>query len=254
MPTSPATPDPDQPDSGVTGAVGSAKALTEAERTELLAGNRRAREEARAKEAAKEVAKNPAAESGDDAAQMLDPARVPGVVATAPRSAGPRRGLLIGLIALIAALVIGLGVLGYAFARADNGGLGPDSGLGGQAMADAQKYAAEMLTYQPGGYADLDRRIRAIATADFADRYIEASPEARRGNDAAEVTSVGTAVDAGLTSISAEQAVVLVAVDHTLSSPELPSAGADGVTYQRRVTVTLVRDGDRWLVSDFVTI
>ncbi|MFZ2511578.1 MAG: hypothetical protein WAW85_10885 [Gordonia sp. (in: high G+C Gram-positive bacteria)] len=266
MPTSADNPDPTDPiveglDSGDPGTVEvgmpeSAKALTESERKKLLAENRRVREEARRKEVAKsgdgEAAD--AVSGGEDETEVIDPARVPGVVTAPARPNRPVRGLLIGLCALIAALLIGLGVLGYFYAQSQDGRLGPDSGIGQQAMADAQQYAAEMLTYQPGGYADLDRRIRAIATPDFADRYIEASPEARRGNDAAEVTSVGTAVDAGLTSISGDHAVVLVAVDHTLSSPELPSAGADGVTYQRRVKVTLTRDGDRWLVADFVTI
>lgn len=295
MPTSADEPDRDQPDRSADGpeatqarGPGVAKALTEAERKELLAENRRARADARRREAAKRPADDsgdPAsadtgarnAESDDEAADQaaqgeaaqgdvaqgdaaqgdtgaaVDPSRVPGVV-TAARPRRPGRGLLIGLCSLIAVLVVGLGVLGYLYAQSGDGGLGPDSGVGQEAMADAKQYATDMLTYQPGGYADLDQRIRAISTPDFADRYIEASPEARRGNDEAEVTSVGTAVDAGLTSISDDRAVVLVAVDHTLSSPELPSAGADGVTYQRRVQVTLTRDGDRWLVSDFITI
>ena len=145
-------------------------------------------------------------------------------------------------------------MLGYLYASASRDALGPDSDLGRSALADAKKYAALIVTYEPDDYAALDREIRAVSTPDFAERYIKASQEARRGNDEAKASSVGTARAAGLESLSRSQAVVLVALDQVVTSPDLPSAGDEGLEYQTRLQITLARDGDRWLVSELLTI
>ncbi|GAC57108.1 hypothetical protein GOHSU_16_00640 [Gordonia hirsuta DSM 44140 = NBRC 16056] len=245
-------------------------ALTADERAELLAKNRSAREEARLKEAAKKAAGTGAAQDSEaadddggdgdsnghgdgDGDDTGDRTRVPGRIATASRAAGARRFLPIGLSAVIAGLVVAVAVLAILLVRASDDGLGPDSGIGAQALTDAKDYAAAVVTYSPDDYSALDRKIREISTPDFADRFITSSQQAREGNDEAKATSRGSAVDAGLMSISRDQAVVLVALDHSVTSPELPSAGEEGLEYQSRVRVTLTRDGDRWLLGDLVT-
>ena len=237
----------------------SSSALTPAERAEMLADNRRTREKLRAAEAKKasDDRNDDEQESddnvGDDVdGDPVDPSRVPGKVVTQP-SRGRGRGLLAGLVALIVALAVAVGVLAYLLASADRG-VALDSGAGEQALTDAKTYAAQVVTYGPGDYSDLDRRIREFSTPDFADRYIQASQDARRGTDEAKASSVGTAIAAGAESISDDEAVVLVALDQKVTSPELPAAGDEGLEYQTRVRVTLQRDGDRWVLADLVTI
>ncbi|WP_440713874.1 hypothetical protein [Gordonia sp. FQ] len=224
------------------------------QRAELLADNRKTREELRARETAKDATDDESdGESGDEqpAAGPVDPARVPGRVPNRP--AGRPKKLVGVLVALVVALAVACGVLGYLYATADQGGEGIDSAAAKSALADAKKYAAEVVTYSPGNYSDLDRRIREISTKEFADRYVESSQDARRGNDEAKASSVGTAVNAGLTSLTSDQAVVLVALDQKVTSPEVQS-GKDGIPYQTRVLLTLKRDGDRWLIADLETI
>lgn len=235
-----------------------AKALTSDEREALLADNRRTREELRAKEAAKngiDDDDDDAAPTGDAGLGDTDPSRVPGKVPATTRSrAASRRKVVTGvLVALVVALAISTGVLAYLYATED-GGETVDSAAATSALADAQKYAAEIVTYQAGDYSNLDQRIRQISTKDFADRYVQSSQEARKGNDAAKASSVGTAVGAGLQKLTGDEAVVLVALDQKVTSPELPSAGKDGIDYQSRVLITLHRDGDRWVVADLDTI
>lgn len=210
-------------------AVRRASTLTAAEREDLLAENRRTREEL-----------------------VADQSRVPGKV-VAPDGGSGGRAVVIALSAVVAALLIAVGVLSYFVATADEGD-GPGTDIGTQALTDAREYAALVVTYAPGEFADLDRRIREISTPEFADRYIASSQDARRGTDEAKAASVGTGVAAGLESIDDEQAVVLVALNQKITSPDLPSAGEDGLAYQTRVRVSLQRDGDRWLLSDLVTL
>ena len=205
------------------------------DRDELLAENRRNREAART-EAQEKAAKK----------RLAD--RLPGRVDDEEQQ---RRGpsltaLLAVLAAILAVTTIVFGVL--AFRGGDS--LGPESGIGEQAVTDAKKYAVDIVTYDAGDYAALDKRIRDFSTPAFAKRYIDSSQEARRGNDEAKASSTAKAVAAGLQSISETQAVVLVALDQKVTSPDLPVAGEDGIDYRTRVLISLQRDGDRWLVSD----
>lgn len=243
-------------------SAGASSALTPAEREELLANNRRTREELRAAEAKKagdadeeaggEEAADGESDGGESDGEPVDPSRVPGKIVT-ERSGGRSRKLVAGLTVLIVALAVTVGVLAYLLSSGDRG-VALDSGAGEQALADAKNYAAQVVTYGPGDYSDLDRRIREFSTSDFADRYIKASQDARRGTDEAKASSVGTAIAAGVESITDDEAVVLVALDQKVTSPELPAAGDEGLEYQTRVRVTLQRDGDRWVLSELVTI
>lgn len=248
--------------------------MTSAEREELLAANRRARDELRAKEAAKKEAAKKGdgapvgtagdpdggdADGGDAGGEGLTRGRSAGGAGERPdRSAAPaaqrswrRAALALGALALI--LAVATGVLAYLYAAGDDG-LGPDSGLGQSALQDGQRYAEQIVTYSAGDYSALDKQIRAISTPEFADRYIQSSQEARKGNDEAKASSTATARAAGLQSISADKAEVLVALDQKITSPELPSAGEEGLEYQRRVVITLARDGDRWIVADLAQV
>lgn len=216
--------------------------MTPAEREELLAANRRAREAAREQAGDDEV---PPASGSEPGVRGKPAPEAP----SATRS--PWITPLLG--AATAALAVATGVLAYLYATAGDG-LGPDSGLGKSAVDDAKRYAEQIVTYSAGDYAALDKQIRSISTPEFADRYIQSSQEARKGNDEAKASSTATAQVAGLESITDAKAQVLVALDQQITSPELPSAGEAGLEYQRRVLISLVRDGDRWVVADLTQV
>lgn len=194
---------------------------------DFLAANRANRERIRAEAAAKSV------DSSTADAGPTGPAEL-------------RGWLLPASAAVIVVLVVAVGVLGYLLATADDADALDRDG----ALRDAKSYAAEMFTYQTGRYDDLDRRIRAISTPAFADEYITSSQLARKANDEAKASSKGAATSAGIVSISDTEAVVLVALDMTVTSPEATALGQGNGPSQSRVEMTLTRDSDRWVVSD----
>lgn len=166
-----------------------------------------------------------------------------------PRSGVAPRGIVIGLGALVVVLAVAVGVLGYLLATSD-GDDGPATSARSEAVDQAKKYATSVLTYSSGDYAGLDKRIRAISTPEFADRYIKSSQDARKGNDAVNASGTATAPAAGLITIDDSTAKVLVAVDQHVNTPLAPAVGPEGIDYQSRVEITLKRDGDQWKLSD----
>ncbi|MFT4199470.1 hypothetical protein [Gordonia sp. (in: high G+C Gram-positive bacteria)] len=214
----------------------------------FLAANRKKRAAAR-EEAAKEAARKDARTPG-----KVDNPKGGLVAALTDRfDADKLIGWLLAACAVLAVLVIGLGVWGFRAshiaAQTD-----PQSSHGQSALKAARDSAAALTTYQAKDYGDLDRRIRDISTTDFADKYIKSLPDARKGTQAADASSKGAATSAGVIKLTADKAEVLVALDQTITAPEIAAVMPDGHLYQSRVKVTLVRDGGRWLVDDFAVL
>ncbi|MFT4126507.1 MAG: hypothetical protein QM662_09775 [Gordonia sp. (in: high G+C Gram-positive bacteria)] len=211
---------------------------------DFLAANRRAREQLRAEEQ-RTADRVPRRLSDDDAARAG---------AARFRIAGSRR--LFVLIALLVVAVVGLGtstgVLAYRLAAEQPAAPADTDRV---AVLDAAKrYASSLATYDPADYADLDRRIRAVSTPDFAKTYIQASADARAGNGNARGVSKATARYAGIESLEPGRAVVLVALDQRVTSPQIAEQVPDGVPYQSRVRVTLVHRDGRWQLDDLATV
>lgn len=252
------------PSKGTTSRVPTpAPEVSPLDREEFLAANRtnrakfRTEAEKKAARRARRAGADPAAAADDD--PVGDPVpdapapadadvtadRLPGRVAPEKRRRSPA---LLTLAALVAVLAVAVGVLGYLYAAAGDDSTAVDGELGRSAIDDAKRFAVEMVTYESSDYDDLDRRIREISTGEFADVYIGASAEARRAT--AEVQSRafnGVAESAGLISLSEDAAEVLVALDYDTSSPEVTQI----IDYQARVQISLVREGDRWLLGGF---
>lgn len=241
---------------------------------EFLAANRenraKARERADAKAAKAEAKRD--AQANRDGAGGADRTvgdrddRVPrkltpdaAAVTTTAGWLGRRRlvvALLGGLTGAVIVLAILAGFFGYRYfdTRDQLDQASPSSAFGKSAMDTARTYAATIGTYDPDNYGDLDQRIRAISTPAFADSYITSSQDARKGNANARGESKAESKEAGLESLSATKAVVLVTLDQVVKVPELQSTEPDGISYQSRVKITLKRDGNRWLISDLETV
>ncbi|GAB19257.1 hypothetical protein GOEFS_077_00490 [Gordonia effusa NBRC 100432] len=229
---------------------------------DFLAENRanraKARDEAAAKEAKAQAKlakrdKTTGADTEDD--------RRPRKIDSRPKTSRVRSsrvvtGLLVGLCVAVIALAALAGFFGYRYyeTRDELAAQSASSQYGKDAMDTARRYAATIGTYDPDNYADLDRRIRGISTPSFADSYITSSQDARKGNTNARGASKAESKYAGLESLSATKAVVLVTLDQVVKVPDLQSAEPNGIPYQSRVKITLKRDGDRWLISDLETV
>ena len=225
------------------GDGGSVTVVTPVERSELLESNRRNREKARDEVAAKQRKED------EKAAKRAAKASGPRERATVTL----RQSAVIAAIAVLAVLLAGVGTLTYLYVHERGKADSPDLVAGAlsadtPAITAASEYAESVLTYNWGDYADLDRRLREFSTPEFADLFIAQSQEPRKANDEAQVSATAEVVGAGLMSQADGEAEVLLAIDRTITSPQLESI-PDGDRQQGRIRVTLVKSGDRWLLS-----
>lgn len=160
------------------------------------------------------------------------------------------------LSVLLVLALVAAGVFAYLYRQADDRAddAGQVNELRPGAVEVAGDYAATLMTYDSANFAELDSRITDISTPAFAKDFIEGSRQAREGSANAQAVAKATIKDSGVQSISSTEAVVLVALDQTITSPQTSGELPDGIPYQSRVKVTLQREGDRWLLSDFSVI
>lgn len=220
---------------------------------EFLMANRRERERLRAESQRKANSDRVPRRLGKGESASMAPPR--------PRRrgwsiAGSRR--LFAVVTILVILVIGLGistgVLAYQLSRADSAVSGPSEAERAKVIDTAKRYAATLSTYSAADYGDLDTRIRAISTPDFAKTFIASSQDARAGNANAKGVSKAVADHGGIESMSAANAVVLVSLDQTVTSPDLASQVPEGIPYQSRVLVTLTKQDGRWLLGGFKVV
>lgn len=206
---------------------------------------RAAAEAKRAKEAAREERR-----AGRGAVATSD-----GQAADRPVRRGGRWTVPVLSILLIAALVAA-GVFAYLYREADSRAAGDDqvNDLRPSAVEDAGRYAADLLTYDSANFAELDARITEISTPAFAKDFIEGSRQAREGSANAQAVASAKPKEAALQSISSTDAVVLVAMDQTVKSPQTDAELPEGIPYQSMVKVTLERVNGKWLISDFKVV
>ncbi len=243
-----------------TGADEQSGDVTPLDGDDFLAANRRNRERHRdeaARKSARKARRGAAPEPADD--------RVPGKIAGPPgRSAGRRRQIAgsrrlfvaVGiLVVAVVALAISTAVLAVALhdARSTVAST-PDDAARRTALDTAERYAVTLTTYDSANYADLDRRIREISTPEFARTYIQSSQDARAGNTQAKGTSTAVAEHAGIVSMTPDRAVVLVALDQTVTSPEIGKQVPDGIPYQSRVQITLAERDGEWKLDELSTV
>ncbi|MGV9859267.1 hypothetical protein ACWDTD_11515 [Gordonia sp. NPDC003425] len=174
------------------------------------------------------------------------------------RIAGSRRlfVLVASLVTLVAILAVATAVLAYEYARAEDrvAAAGPTDADRRAVLDTAKRYAVQLTSYDPANYADLDRRIREISTPEFAKSYIASSADARKGNANAKGVSTAKADNAGIESMTTDKAVVLVALDQTVTSSEIAAQVPQGIPYQSRVKLTLVRRDGTWLLDDLSAV
>ncbi|MDX2357481.1 hypothetical protein [Dietzia sp. PP-33] len=150
-----------------------------------------------------------------------------------------RAGRLLGA-AVVAALLVACGVLGYLVWQDHR-----EDELRRTAADDASRLVVQLASYD---HTDVDANLDAVtaeATPEFAERYREVSDGLRELLSSGEGTSVGTVPHSAVESVDPESAVVLVFLDQEISNVTVPEGRVD----TSRMIVTLVRDGNRWLLD-----
>ncbi|MDV8000015.1 hypothetical protein [Rhodococcus sp. IEGM 1408] len=152
----------------------------------------------------------------------------------------PIRPGRVAVALIVVALLAACGYLG-SLAWADH----REDELRRSATEDAARLVVQLATYD---HTDVDANLDAVvaeATPGFADRYREVSEGLRELLASGQGTSAGTAAYAGVQSVDAGRAVVLVFLDQEVTNVTVPEGRVDS----SRMVVTLIRDGDRWLLD-----
>lgn len=163
---------------------------------------------------------------------------------TGPEATAPPRGGKVGrLVAavVIVALLAATAVLGYLLWQGQQ-----EDELRRTATDDASRLVVQLASYN---HTDVDENLAVVtaeATPDFAERYREVSEGLRELLASGKGTSAGTVTHAAAESVDEERAVVLVFLDQEITNITVPEGRVDS----SRMVVTLVRDGDRWLLDD----
>ncbi|MBA4025963.1 MAG: hypothetical protein C0482_26750 [Gordonia sp.] len=239
---------------------------------EFLEANRRNRDKMRAAAAARRAKEEARARRREtpwwrrtpavvaEAVESQPPARDADAATAPPVDDVPtatRSGRVVpALSVLLVAALVAAGVFAYLYREADDRANAADqvNQLRPAAVESAKQYAGDLMTYDSADFGALDSRITDISTPEFAKDFIEGSRQAREGSANAEAVATAVVKDAGVVSISSTEAVLIVALDQTITSPQTARDLPDGIPYQSRVKITLTRDGDRWVIADFEVI
>ena len=149
------------------------------------------------------------------------------------------RNALISLMAV--ALVAALAVLGFRMYSANQ-----EDTLRQEALDTARDYSTIMSSFD---YQNLDVNkdtIASMSTDEFAGTYRTMVDSLREVVAGGQGQASATATDVGIGSLDDSSAKVLVFVDQQAKNLAAP----EGNTQKYRMVVSLVRSGDRWLVSN----
>ncbi|WP_241665677.1 h domain protein [Prescottella subtropica] len=158
-----------------------------------------------------------------------------------PSGGSGTRGLAVVAGVLVAALVVGVGWLGWGYlqdrateqARVDS-------------VAAASAQAEAMLSYD---HTEVDQQLAAAAdglTGDFKAEYEKLVQETIVPGAKEKKITVQATVQAGaVVSVTPDDAVVLLFVNQITTSEEMPDAATTG----SRVRMEMHKDGDRWLTG-----
>ncbi|PZU02618.1 MAG: hypothetical protein DI630_07650 [Gordonia sp. (in: high G+C Gram-positive bacteria)] len=210
---------------------------------------RRAKEEARARRRSGRWWRRSAAAAPDTAVESES-------ADAEPERFGDGRLTVRVLSVLLVVALAAAGVFVYLYRDADSRADSADrvNQLRPGAVQLAGEYATTLLTYDSADFAALDERITEISTPAFARDFIEGSRQAREGTANAQAVAKAEVVSAGVISVSSTEAVVLLAIDQTVTAPGTAEQFPDGVPYQSRVEVTLQWMPDGWKLADFKVI
>ena len=184
------------------------------------------------------IPRSVAASGSSETSSGPDASASPNPLGPAGNAARGRRVIIASVIVILLLVVAALGYVLWQAHRQDE--------LRHSAAEDASRLVVQLATYD---HPDVDANLDAVvaeATPGFADRYREVSEGLRDLLASGEGTSKGTVSHAAVESVDGDTAVVLVFLDQEVTNVTVPEGRVDS----SRMVVTVVRDGDRWLLDD----
>ncbi|RZS31221.1 Mce-associated membrane protein [Herbihabitans rhizosphaerae] len=150
------------------------------------------------------------------------------------------------LAAVLAVLLGAAGFLGYQWYRLDR----IESTRDG-ALTAAKQYATDLASYDHTRIAENFAVVSKNATEKFTKQYEQVSAVLTKLIQDHKATSLGNVLAAGVTSLDEDdagrdRAVVVLFVDQNITNTNSPETRAD----RNRIHMTLVNDGDHWLMDD----
>jgi Mce-associated membrane protein len=155
------------------------------------------------------------------------------------------RGRLVAEIAGLALIVVLAVALVVTLVQRSGGG-SDDSGRA-SAIAAAKAYATDVSTYDYRHLARDFGRVEAESTPAFRSSFVHSSDGLSKVLTEYKATATGKVLRAGVVSATANQAVVILFVNQTVANTAQTSGPT---TDDSRIQVTLVRSGNRWLLSE----
>lgn len=153
---------------------------------------------------------------------------------------------------LVPALLVGFGVLTVAVVTLvvilglQVRGNAADGQLRAEALQVARQQSINLITVDP---ETVDRQMRTLldgSTGQFREQSEQVRDQFGQVVRGGNVRSIGRVDEAGVISLSETRAEVLLALSSTVHNAQTP----DGSRRIYRLKVTLLREEDRWLVSD----
>jgi Mce-associated membrane protein len=141
---------------------------------------------------------------------------------------------------LVLVLAVAAGVFGVLWWQAESA-----DRLRTDALDSAREYAITLGTYNFESFDESLAAVTEISTDKFAEKYNAVAGELRSLVENGQGSSVARADHAAVESVDGDRATVLVFLDQDVKNVAVP----DGRTDATRFLITLVRDGDRWLLD-----
>jgi Mce-associated membrane protein len=151
----------------------------------------------------------------------------------------------IGLIEIIGLVVIVVLLAALIVTRVQLNNQDSLNGERNSAITAAKTYADDVATYNYKTLSVNFGRVEDESTPQFRKSFEKSSAALAKVLTQYKATATAVAIDAGVSSISSSQAVVLVFINQTVNNTAQKSASTD----DSRVKVTLQRTGGKWLLA-----
>ncbi len=167
------------------------------------------------------------------------------------RDEQPRGGRLRRATTWLTALVVVLALLATALLVAwrrsadEADRLRQQQELRSSALAAARMYAADLTTYDHATLAEQQTTLAGESTQRFQETFADSMKTLGPIFERLEATATGTVLDAAVVTATTQRAQVIAFVDQEARSKELDKPE----TQSSRISMTLVRQGDRWLLD-----
>lgn len=155
----------------------------------------------------------------------------------------PVRSAVLFAVILGAVVVALLGASVWLGTTAQDGRTDDDAAQA--ALAAARQLAVDLITTDPERAEETFSRLSDAATGQFAQQLRSRSDTFAETLRTADVRSAGSVTEAGIEQVDARRATVLVSATSVVHNTAVP----DGERRGYRMRLTLVNEGDRWLVS-----